>query len=156
MFRNKHSAFHNQFDNFTISEAMESGIPIVGTFSFEAWADPPNMDVKRYMAIEEKLRHDDLFLRIPGNDKWWKSEEYFMNDRPVDYRCNFILHLQPQTSTSTRIEVFGFQSIAWVGEKLSGGHGVLPGKVHDLRSVPPALTDKAALAALIKHFLIRP
>jgi hypothetical protein len=45
-------------------------------------------------------------------DYYWDSE-YYCNDRPAKFRSQFVIHIQPQGITSTRIDVIEFQPEVW-------------------------------------------
>lgn len=104
--------------------------------------DDPAMD--RYLALDPSRRADDLYLYQPVARRW--TSEYRTRGEPVEFSCQFVLHLEPVGEDRTRIEVIEFQPQVWAGKKWAfTAHGVGFGKVSDIRRVPPTTRDRVKL-----------
>jgi hypothetical protein len=106
-----------------------------------------NPALSRYVEIAPSLRERDLYL-YHVLDKYWESE-YFWEGNPAKFNCKFIIHLEPQGGDETKIEIFQFQPVVWVGKSFGlSGHGGV-GWHRDMRFVEPTVKDSADLLRII-------
>ncbi|HWX42702.1 MAG TPA: hypothetical protein VN345_16235 [Blastocatellia bacterium] len=120
-----------------------------------------NPPLAEYVALDASARKQDFYVTPPyaaaevtagSTDYYWESE-YYYNDKPAKFRCKFIIHLEPQGGSSTRIDVIEFQPEIWVGRKFDVlGHGG-PGYYHDIRFVEPTTKDRIELLDYLKRIL---
>ncbi len=110
--------------------------------------------VERYVSIPPQLRAQDFYLYEPIGDYYWESE-YFYKGRPAQFRCSFLIHLEPVGSSNTKLEIFEYQPTIWVGEYLGmSAHAIFPTMLHDIRFVESTTADRKNLLALIETMLI--
>lgn len=106
--------------------------------------------IPRYLQIPRSLRAHDAFLYEPSGDYYWASE-YFYNGIPAKFRCAFIIHLEAAGDSTTRVEIFEYQPLAWVGEVVGfSAHAILPAALHDIRPVQPTTVDRQNVLAMIE------
>jgi hypothetical protein len=106
--------------------------------------------LRRYSTLDATLRKDDYYLYDPTGDYYWYSE-YYWNGNPVKFRCGFIIHLEAQGNSSTKIEVLEYLPFVWAGEQFEiFGHSG-PRFYHDIRSVQPTTRDRAEVLEVIKQ-----
>ena len=106
--------------------------------------------VERYVNIPAQLRTQDFYLKEPIGDYYWDSE-YFYAGQPAKFRCSFLIHVEPATANSTKVEIFEYQPTVWVGEYLGlSAHAVLPAMLHDIRPAESTTVDRQNLLTLIQ------
>lgn len=111
----------------------------------------PDAGLQEYVALAPERRARDLYLYEPTGDVYWSSE-YFDRGNPVKFRCGFLIHLEPEQGSATRIEIFEYQPTIWDGEKFGwSAHGVLPGMVYDIRTAEPTTTERQEILQLIQR-----
>ena len=107
--------------------------------------------VERYVHIPAELRKSDLYLYEPTGDYFWQSE-YFYKGRATKFRCSFLIHLEPAKDSGTRVEIFEYQPMIWVGEYLGlSAHGILPSMLHDIRQAQPTTIDRKQVLKMIQR-----
>jgi hypothetical protein len=112
--------------------------------------------IERYVRISPELRTRDLYLYEPSGDFYWESE-YFYQGHPAQFRCSFLIHLEPAGNSGTKVEVFEYQPAIWVGEYFGlSAHAVLPTILHDIRSVETTTPDRKAILTVIQTAQISP
>ena len=73
-------------------------------------------------------------MNEPIGDYYWESE-YFYGSQPANFRCSFLIHFEPATANSTKVEIFEYEPTIWVGDYLGlSAHAILPTVLHDIRS----------------------
>jgi hypothetical protein len=106
--------------------------------------------VQQYVRIPRQLRTNDVYLYEPTGDYYWESE-YFYKGRPANFRCSFLIHLEPAGESRTKVEIFEYQPTLWAGEYLGlSAHAVLPTRLHDIRPAEPTTGDRQALLTIIQ------
>lgn len=108
--------------------------------------------IARYLSIPPERRKLDFYLYdfsdADNQDSYWLSE-YYEGNKPAPFRCNFIIHLEPQGG-GTLVEIFEFAPRVWVGKKFAiDRHG--PGQRLDIRDVAPTTSDRVELLDLLKE-----
>jgi hypothetical protein len=101
----------------------------------------------RYLSIPPEAREHDLYLYdFSDSDdvrSYWHSE-YSRSGRPVAFRCDFLIHVEPAGPGSSRVEIFEYVPRVWLGKKLAWGpHG--PGFHLDVQEVEPTTRDRVEL-----------
>jgi hypothetical protein len=106
--------------------------------------------LKRYAALALEKKQNDFYLYEPTGDYYWRSE-YYYNQQPAEFRSGFIVQLEPQEDSVTKIEVYEYLPAIRVGRKLSlNRHGPpVPGFYADIRFVAPTTSDRQAVLRLI-------
>lgn len=106
--------------------------------------------VESYVRIPPQRRTRDLYLNEPTGDTYWASE-YFYKEKPAQFRCGFLIHLEPAGQDETRVEIFEYQPEIWAGEYLGlSAHAIGPVLLHDIRPVAATTADRRALLAVIQ------
>jgi len=107
-------------------------------------ASKQDAELHRYAALPAASRGQDFYLLEPTGDYYWSSEYYYRGE-PARFRCNFIVHLEPQEAARTKIEILEYVPSIWVGEKFgwSAHTGPIPGFFHDIRFAAPTAADRA-------------
>jgi hypothetical protein len=144
------------FGQFLLSAAGDQRFPDDYQLKAFSGGNPP---LEKYVAIDAAARRHDFYLTPPyaapevtagSTDYYWESE-YYYNDKPAKFRCKFILHIEAEGDSNTRITIIEFQPEIWVGEKFDVlGHGG-PGYYHDVRMVAPTTKDRTELLDYIKR-----
>ncbi len=132
-------------------ELVRRGEP---AFSLEddaaAWGES-SPALERYRSLPEAAKKFDLLLHDPL-ERYWESS-YTVAGKPVRFRCDFVVHLEPLPGGGTEIEVLELQPRVWVGERfLLAGHSG-PGRYHDIRAVEPRDEDRLAFLAALRSAL---
>jgi hypothetical protein len=114
-------------------------------------ASDANGLAKHYLAIRADSRRGDLYLNEPSGDHWWISE-YFVDGRPANFRCSFLIHLEPDGQGNTRIEIFEYQPTIWAGKRIGlSAHGPpIPTTLHDIRPVDSTTADREQVLLMIQ------
>jgi hypothetical protein len=107
--------------------------------------------VERYVRIPAELRKSDLYLYEVSGDYFWESPEYFYNGQPAKFRCSFLIHFEPAGDSGTKVEVFEYQPMIWVGEYFGfSAHSILPTTLHDIRPAQPTTADRKEVLLMIE------
>jgi hypothetical protein len=106
--------------------------------------------LKRYAALAPEKKQNDSHLYEPTGNHYWTSE-YYWNQQPAEFRSGFIVHLELQENSATRVEVYEYLPSIRVGKKLSfNRHGPpVPGLYADIRFVAPTTSDRQAVLRAI-------
>lgn len=104
-------------------------------------------DLIEYLKLSEQLKKADVYLLNFGNRYWYS--EYYWNNKPVKFQSNFIIHLEPEGTNQTKIQVFQYQPQIWIGKKFGMGHAG-PAYTNDTRWVEPTAKDSLELLFFIK------
>lgn len=111
--------------------------------------------VERYVRIPADLRTRDLYLYEPTGDYYWESE-YFYHGQAAKFRCSFLIHIEPAKDLGTRVEIFEYQPMIWVGEYFGmSAHGVLPSMLHDIRPEQSTTADRKQVLQAIEEAAAR-
>jgi hypothetical protein len=144
----------SKFANFELHRASD---PIFPDDYQLRYASEGNPGLARYVSIDPAARRWDFYLTPPsvgppdssGNTDYYWESEYQYQGQPVKFRCNFIIHLEPQAGSATKISILETQPEIWIGRKFDMlGHGG-PGLYRDIRLVEPTNTDRAELLDFI-------
>lgn len=107
--------------------------------------------VEQYVRVSPQLRTQDVYLYEPSGDYYWESE-YFYKGQPVKFRCSFLIHLEPAEKSSTKVEIFEYQPVIWVGEYFGfSAHALLPSLLHDIRPVEATTKDRRVIITMIQR-----
>jgi hypothetical protein len=139
----------NRWNRFFLfrKDAQRSSFPSDEEILLDRGADS---FVERYVGIGPELRARDFYLYEPTGDYYWASE-YFYDGRPAQFRCGFLIHLEPTGKSATKAEVFEYQPEIWAGEYFGfSAHAVWPVWLHDIRSVEATTADREDLLRLIE------
>jgi hypothetical protein len=96
----------------------------------------------------------DLFLydfSDADDEKAYWPSEYYAGERPVPFRCNFLIRIRtPDSASRAGVEVVETSPRVWVGKKFGWeAHG--PGTYLDIRDVSPTLADRVELLKLLRQ-----
>jgi hypothetical protein len=106
--------------------------------------------LRPYAAIPPDRRQHDFYLYEPTGDYYWFSD-YYYRDAPAQFRCAFIIHLEPAAEHGTKIAVFEYLPTIWVGERFGfSAHGLGPALLHDIRFVQSTSRDRIQLLDQIR------
>jgi len=149
VFRHKRLPTDNKFSRFTLAQAGDEKFP--AEYQLTHYKDDES--VARYLSIPLERRKLDFYLYDYSDaDKptsYWASE-YYQGDEPTLFRCNFIIHHEPDGKGGTLVEIFEFAPRVWVGKKFGfEAHG--PGYYLDIRDVAPTTSDRVELLDLLKE-----
>jgi hypothetical protein len=112
--------------------------------------------VERYVRIPAELRTNDLYLYEPSGDYFWQSE-YFYQGHRAKFRCSFLIHFEPAGDSATKVEIFEYQPMIWVGEYFGlSAHAVLPTMLHDIRPAQPTTADRKEVLLMIEDAATSP
>jgi hypothetical protein len=112
--------------------------------------------VERYVRIPAELRNRDLYLYEPSGDYFWQSE-YFYQGQRAKFRCSFLIHFEPAGDSGTKVEIFEYQPMIWVGEYLGmSAHAVLPTMLHDIRPAQATTSDRKEVLLMIEDAATSP
>jgi hypothetical protein len=153
---NRIGTYHNKFPNgsqwsrfflFRKDDAQHPLFPSDEEILLDHGADS---FVERYVRISPEFRTRDLYLYEPSGDFYWESE-YFYQGHAAQFRCSFLIHLEPAGNSGTKVEVFEYQPEIWVGEYFGlSAHAVWPTMLHDIRSVETTTLDRKAILTVIQ------
>lgn len=116
-----------------------------------------NPALQAYLRLNDQQRANDIYLSQLFHEYYWPSE-YVLRERTLPFQSQFIVHLQAVGPERTRIEIIEALPRVNAGEKWGmGGHGeILPGKVTDIREVPPTTRDRLELLEIITQRISEP
>lgn len=111
--------------------------------------------LQRYALLDPAQKQNDSYLYEPTGTHYWTSE-YYYNQQPVEFRSGFIVHLEPEKDSASRVEVYEYLSAIRVGKKLSlNCHGPpVPGFFADIRFVALTTSDRPAVLRAIDGQLV--
>jgi len=104
--------------------------------------------LRHYATMNLDSRTKDFYLYEPTGNYYWFSDYHF-NGAPAKFRCNFILHLEAQGNSGTRVQALEYLPSIWVGKAFAIGHSG-PGFYADIRYVQPTYVDRLDLLGLVK------
>lgn len=104
-------------------------------------------NLSEYLKLSEHARKDDICL-MNFDLRFWYSE-YYWNGKPAKFKCNFIVHLEPNGGNQTTIQIYQYQPQIWIGKKYGMGHAG-PAYTNDMRWVEPTAKDSLELLSFIK------
>ena len=151
MFRDGQSPPTGKFSHFSLAQVGEEQFP--AGYQLRNYQDDDSL--RRYLSIDVARRQLDFYLYdfsdADNREDYWTSD-YYRGSKPVPFRCNFIIHHEPEGAGHTKVEIFEFAPRIWVGKKFGfGRHG--PGFSLDIRKVNPTTSDRVDLLALLKGAL---
>lgn len=117
--------------------------------------------VRRLLLLRKVLAlHEVLALRIRGSWELISAVTHSgspSTGRDGASRCHSprlsIVHLDPVSPESTRVEVIEYSACVIAGEKIGGGHAVLPGLIHDVPQLSATTRDRIIVLSLIREAL---
>jgi hypothetical protein len=151
MFRNGKPPPTGKFSHFSLAQAGEQQFP--ADYQLSHYQDDELL--RRYVSIDVARRRLDFYLydfsdADDRNDYW--TSDYYRGSERVPFRCNFIIHHEPEGTGHTKVEIFEVAPRIWVGKKFGfERHG--PGFYLDIRKVDPTTSDRVELLALLKEVL---
>jgi hypothetical protein len=106
-----------------------------------------NLALARYADKDDEAWKRDFFVRAPYG--YWYSE-YTKGGKPVPFRTDFLIHLEPIDDYSTRVEVIEYASRIKVGTnfRLCGRH-LVPEISDDTQPVTPTTRDRREMLDLV-------
>jgi hypothetical protein len=151
MFREGKPPPTGKFSHFSLAQVGEEQFPA----DYQLSNHQEDESMRRYVSIDPARRRLDFYLYdfSDADDRkdYWMSD-YYRGSDPVPFRCNFIIHHEPEGPDHTKVEIFEFAPRVWVGKKFGlGPHG--PGYYLDIRNVDPTTSDRVELLALLKEAL---
>jgi hypothetical protein len=149
LFGERGSHLQGKFTRFSFARVGDEYFPN----QYQIEQTPPVL--KEYLAIDPSLKKNDVYLYdfsdADSNESYWFSE-YEYNGKPAKFRCNFLIHLEPDGTSGTEITVFEYAPRVWIGKKFGfGRHG--PGFFLNIESVEPTTQDRLELLTIIKDAL---
>lgn len=143
-FTKRREVMNSRFKHFYLVPASDLIFPSDTYLRYLAKEDA---SLRPYLAKNSDLRKNDLFLYDFLN--YWHSE-YYYNDQPAEFKCDFIIHFETESPSMTKIEIFEVGSRIRVGERFNIGHNG-PGFYYDIRHVEPTTTDRVELLNIIRQ-----
>lgn len=106
-----------------------------------------NAGLSRYVRLGKASWMKDFFVHSPYKN--WFSE-YLKNGKPVNFRTDFLIHLEPVEAQKTRIEVIEYAPKVIVGTevRLCGRH-LVPSVSPDARPVAPTTEDRREMLDIV-------
>jgi hypothetical protein len=151
MFRDGKPPPTGKFSHFSLAQVGEEQFP--ADYQLSHYQDDELL--RMYLSIDGARRRLDFYLYDFSdadnyNDYW--TSDYYRGSEPVPFRCNFIIHHEPEGIGHTKVEIFEVAPRIWVGKKFGlERHG--PGFYLDIRKVDPTTSDRVDLLALLKEAL---
>lgn len=151
MFRDGKPPLPGKFSRFLLAQVGEEQFP--ADYQLSHYQDDELL--RRYLSIDSARRRLDFYLYdfsdADNHNDYWTSD-YYRGSEPVPFRCNFIIHHEPEGTGHTKVEIFEVAPRIWVGKKFGlERHG--PGFYLDIRKVDPTTFDRVDLLALVKEAL---
>jgi hypothetical protein len=151
MFRDRNPPPTGKFSHFSLAQVGEEQFP--ADYQLSQYQDDELL--RRYLSIDVARRRLDFYLYdfsdADNREDYWASD-YYRGSEPVPFRCNFIIHHEPEDAGHTKVEIFEVAPRIWVGKKFGfERHG--PGFYLDIRKVDPTTSDRLDLLALLKEVL---
>ena len=149
MFRDQKPLPTGKFSRFSLAQVGEEQFP--ADYQLSSYQD--DQSLRRYLSIDVARRRLDFYLYdfsdADSRKDYWTSD-YYRGSEPVLFRCNFIIHHEPEDAGHTKVEIFEYAPRVWVGKKFGfERHG--PGFYLDIRKVAPTTSDRVELLALLKE-----
>lgn len=147
-FRENKPAAPDKFSRFSLTQPGEEAFP--PEYELESYKD--DRSLARYRSIDLAKRQRDFYLYdfsdLENHGSYWVSEYYQGND-PLPFRCNFLIHHEPEGPAATRVEIFELAPRVWAGKRFAfDRHG--PHYMVDIRNVEPTTSDRVEVLDLIK------
>lgn len=153
MFRDGKPPPTGKFSHFSLAQVGEEQFPA----EYQLGNYQEDELLRRYLSIDVARRRLDFYLydfSDADNPKDYWTSEYYRGSEPVLFRCNFIIHHEPEGAGHTKVEIFEFAPRVWVGKKFGlERHG--PGFYLDIRKVAPTTSDRVELLALLEEDLAK-
>ena len=151
MFREGKPPPTGKFSHFSLAQVGEEHFPE----DYQLSSYQHDESLRRYLSIDVARCRFDFYLYdfsdADNREDYWASD-YYRGSEPVPFRCNFIIHHEPEGAEHTKVEIFEFAPRVWVGKKFGfERHG--PGFYLDIRKVDPTTSDRVDLLALLKGVL---
>jgi hypothetical protein len=151
MFRDGKPPPTGKFSHFSLVQVGEEQFP--ADYQLSHYQD--DQLLRRYVSIDVARRRLDFYLYdfsdADNHNDYWTSD-YYRGSEPVPFRCNFIIHHEPEGSGHTKVEIFEVAPRIWVGKKFGlERHG--PGFYLDIRKVDPTTSDRVDLLGILKEVL---
>ena len=151
MFRDKEPPPTGKFSHFSLAQVGDEQFP--ADYQLSSYQEDELL--RRYLSIDGSRRRSDFYLYdfsdADNPSDYWRSE-YYRGSEPVLFRCNFIIHQEPEDAQHTKVEIFEVAPRIWVGKKFGfEAHG--PGFYLDIRKVDPTTSDRVDLLASIERAL---
>jgi hypothetical protein len=138
------------YTGFFPSSKDSSEISFPDDLQLKAWIREnkqlKHKDLIEYLNLSEQLRKSDIYL-ADFDLRYWYSE-YYLDGKPVKFKTNFFIHLEPEGTTQTKIQIFQYQPQIWIGKKFGIGHAG-PAYTNDTRWVEPTGKDSLELLVFI-------
>jgi len=153
MFRDGKPPPTGKFSHFSLAQVGEEQFP--AGYQLRNYQDDDSL--RRYLSIDVARRQLDFYLYdfsdADNREDHWTSD-YYRGSKPVPFRCNFIIHHEPEGAGNTKVEIFEYAPRVWVGKKFGfERHGL--GYHLDIRKVAPTTSDRVELLALIEEALAK-
>lgn len=143
---------HANFGGFgsRVVDPGEHGFPNLRQMRFQM---NQNVALSRYAGLGDEAWKQDFSLKT--RYKNWFSE-YVKNGKPVPFRTDFLIHLEPIEEGKTRIEVIEYEPEVTVGANfhLCERH-LVPGVTPGTRPVAPITKDRREMLELVVRVVER-
>ena len=153
MFRDGKPPPTGKFSHFSLAQVGEEQFP--ADYQLSNYQEDELL--RRYLSIDVARRRLDFYLydfSDADNRKDYWTSEYYRGSEPVLFRCNFIIHHEPEGAGHTKVEIFEYAPRVWVGKKFGfERHGL--GYYLDIRKVAPTTSDRVELLALLEEALAK-
>lgn len=153
MFRDGKPPPTGKFSHFSLAQVGEEQFPA----DYQLSNYQEDELVRRYLSIDVARRRLDFYLydfSDADNRKDYWTSDYYRGSEPVLFRCNFVIHHEPEGTGHTKLEIFEYAPRVWVGKKFGfERHG--PGFYLDIRKVAPTTSDRVELLALLEQALAK-
>jgi hypothetical protein len=151
MFRDAKPPPTGKFSHFSLAQVGEEQFP--ADYQLSSYQD--DQSLQRYLSIDVASRRLDFYLYdfsdADNRNDYWTSD-YYRGSEPVLFRCNFIIHHEPEGAGHTKLEIFEYAPRVWVGKKFGfERHG--PGFYLDIRKVAPTTSDRVDLLTFVEAAL---
>jgi hypothetical protein len=103
--------------------------------------------IQRYLTYPDKT--NDFLLKTQSS---WYSE-YQCYDKKVEFKADFIIHLEPINNESTEIEIFEITAIIIAGSKFGFDRHTGPGFMPDVKNVESTTEDRVELLNVLVNFV---
>ena len=151
MFREGKPPPTGKFSHFSLAQVGEEQFPA----DYQLSNYQGDESLRRYLSIDVARRRLDFYLydfSDADNQRDYWTSDYYRGSEPVLFRCNFIIHHEPEGVGHTKLEIFEVAPRIWVGKKFGlERHG--PGFYLDIRKVDPTTSDRVDLLALLEEAL---
>lgn len=121
--------------------AHENTWPPITSF----YTEDPAMD--RFLRLPPEAKKDDILLQGGGGEQWYS--EYVASGKSLPFHCDFIIHLQEDGPTQTRIEVLEYNPRVKFGKAFHMTH-VGPVFATEDHLVAPTTKDRVEMLERIQ------